>query len=121
MKDESSERYANGDWLPGSADLDLGEDHLLFFVGWSPDRSLNSHLAHLPDVEKYCAVITHKNSDGDRCIAAITFDSEVSRAAEPRKQSKWTVESWEPLTVSPSILCSCGDHGFIRAGKWVRA
>lgn len=28
----------------------------------------------------------------------------------------------EPLTLSPSLLCkTCGDHGFIRGGKWVAA
>ncbi len=29
----------------------------------------------------------------------------------------------EPLTVEPSILCpvGCGDHGFIRAGRWEAA
>lgn len=32
----------------------------------------------------------------------------------------WTLESWDPLTISPSLLClSCRSHGFIRAGKWV--
>lgn len=30
----------------------------------------------------------------------------------------WEVLSEDPLTLSPSILCSCGHHGFIRAGKW---
>jgi Family of unknown function (DUF6527) len=39
---------------------------------------------------------------------------------------RWQVESWEPLTISPSVLCSldkggCGAHGFIREGKWVPA
>lgn len=36
----------------------------------------------------------------------------------------WKVESWEPLTLSPSLLCmrkECGTHGFIREGKWVPA
>lgn len=33
----------------------------------------------------------------------------------------WTLESKEPLTVSPSVLCSCGHHGFVRDGKWVSA
>lgn len=32
----------------------------------------------------------------------------------------WTIESLDPLTVSPSLLCrGCGHHGFIRDGKWV--
>lgn len=30
----------------------------------------------------------------------------------------WTVEKLDPLTLSPSLLCSCGDHGFIREGRW---
>lgn len=34
----------------------------------------------------------------------------------------WEVENDEPLTLSPSIECrACGDHGFIKNGKWVRA
>lgn len=34
----------------------------------------------------------------------------------------WTLESKEPLTVTPSILMvNCGCHGFITEGKWVKA
>jgi hypothetical protein len=34
----------------------------------------------------------------------------------------WRVESLEPLTLSPSVLCTlCGNHGFIRNGKWEAA
>jgi hypothetical protein len=34
----------------------------------------------------------------------------------------WTVQSTDPITLSPSLLCSaCGEHGFIRDGKWVPA
>jgi hypothetical protein len=34
----------------------------------------------------------------------------------------WHLESEEPLTISPSLLCrACGHHGFIRDGKWVPA
>lgn len=33
-----------------------------------------------------------------------------------------TLVSREPLHIEPSILCPvCGDHGFIREGKWVVA
>lgn len=31
----------------------------------------------------------------------------------------WTIESEEPLTLSPSLLCTaCGDHGWVRDGAW---
>lgn len=26
--------------------------------------------------------------------------------------------SADPLTISPSLLCRCGDHGFVENGKW---
>lgn len=34
----------------------------------------------------------------------------------------WIVESDDPVTLAPSILClTCGHHGFIRGGRWVPA
>lgn len=37
-------------------------------------------------------------------------------------QVHWKLESEEPLTLSPSLLCPvCQHHGFIRDGKWVPA
>lgn len=31
----------------------------------------------------------------------------------------WALEAEEPLTLSPSLLCTeCGDHGFVSEGKW---
>ncbi len=33
----------------------------------------------------------------------------------------WQLESLDPLTLSPSLLCGCGYHGFIKQGKWIPA
>ena len=34
----------------------------------------------------------------------------------------WRLECEDPLTVSPSLLCTrCGRHGFIRQGRWEEA
>lgn len=94
-------------------DLDLGDGHTLRFVAFAPDRALNPHLADIPDDEKAGAIVTH----GTNCQGYLAFNPRVSAGS-----SHWTVESWEPLTISPSVLCAaCGDHGFIRGGKWVRA
>lgn len=30
----------------------------------------------------------------------------------------WALHSLSPLHVEPSIQCGCGEHGFIRGGKW---
>jgi hypothetical protein len=36
------------------------------------------------------------------------------------EQTGWVVRSTDPLTVTPSILCTgCGTHGFITDGQWV--
>lgn len=99
--------------------IDLGHDRELLFIGWHPDRTLNPQYEGIEDVEKYMAIITHKKPDGSLCDGAIRFDSPAARALG--QAPLWTVESWEPLTISPSLLCHCGDHGFIRNGQWVPA
>jgi hypothetical protein len=102
-------------------ELDLGSNHELRFVSWAPDRELNPQYGdNVLDVEHYGAIITHLNHEDELCEGYITFDSPTSQQVEPNRP-KWIVESWDPLTISPSILCECGDHGFIRKGKWVVA
>lgn len=100
--------------------FDLGDDHWAEYSAWAPDRELNPSRAHLPDVEKWGILIYHHNSEGNWCAGFCTFAGDVQREVAP-KAVTWTVESWDPLTISPSVLCSCGDHGFIREGRWVRA
>lgn len=59
--------------------------------------------------------ITHprKGQSGERCASWIPIGG---------GPESWTVDSPNPLTVSPSLLCTaCGDHGFIRQGQWVPA
>jgi hypothetical protein len=37
-------------------------------------------------------------------------------------QPHWQLVSEDPLHLEPSLLCrACGDHGFVRDGKWVPA
>jgi hypothetical protein len=35
--------------------------------------------------------------------------------------ARWQLVSLDPLHIEPSVLCSCGDHGFIRDGHWIPA
>lgn len=51
---------------------------------------------------------------------SIAFD--LPSHAHVPESIRWKLESLEPLTLSPSLLCRwCGKHGFIREGKWVPA
>lgn len=105
-------------------DIDLGDDHYLVFTKWAPDdlpANRKRYGVPLPVVDKWGAIIRHYKPDGKLCEGCITFDGPMQQKFGD-KVPRWTVESWEPLTVSPSLQCgSCPDHGFIRAGKWVRA
>ena len=69
---------------------------------------------------KDCGIIeTHAGKDGQPCSGYVHFRDQPP-AENQRRQ--WTIEQADPLTLSPSILCTtCGHHGFIREGKWVPA
>jgi hypothetical protein len=52
--------------------------------------------------------------------SSVPFD--VPANAHIENRHKWQVESLDPITISPSILCNlCGFHGFLREGRWVSA
>jgi hypothetical protein len=103
---------------PEHFDLDLGDGHWLRWSHWKPDRKLNPQYADVPDDDKVGATVTHTTDKTPTglCAGYIGLNPKVSTAS-----ATWQVESWDPLTLSPSLLCGCGDHGFIRGGKWVRA
>lgn len=105
--------------MPDHGEIDLGHGHFLHYFAWAPDRDLNPQYDGIPDIPKCGAQIRHAAPDGVECTSAIHFDIPEVRAVFTEDAHRWAVESWEPLTVSPSLLCMrCGDHGFIRRGKW---
>lgn len=106
-------------------DADLGNGYYLKYFRWAPDRKLNPQYDDVPDVPKCGAHISCPHGN----VGAVTFIIPGHRVFESREKS-WTVESWEPLTISPSIqfmdykdgqhVPGCC-HGFIREGRWVSA
>lgn len=88
--------------------LDLGDGHSVVLVTHNGEIS-GADLNH-PPVEGKCAG-----------KAWIPFEGRAW-ARGFKSLEAWKVESDDPLTLSPSILCrACGDHGHIRNGKWERA
>jgi hypothetical protein len=111
------------DWAP---DLDLGDGHTLSWVTWRPDRALNPQYADLPDVDRWGATVNHAGvqADGQQpCPGGfITFEQAPEFARLLGDRPTWRIEQPDPLTVSPSLACRlCGDHGWIREGRWRRA
>lgn len=112
--------------IPDSFDVDLGDGHWLEYVGWHPDRDTPSNaerFSGIADIERCGATVYHLSTktESGMCAGFVHFDTPELARVFTNPHSRWQVISWEPLTLSPSILCSCGDHGFIRDGRWVRA
>lgn len=65
----------------------------------------------------------HRLPNGKWCGGWVPFAGMGWAAKfEPGAIQTWEVLSLEPLTLSPSLLCTtCQHHGFIREGRWVPA
>lgn len=61
----------------------------------------------------------HKNpKTGKWCAGYVAFERPEAAWYVP-SSPHWDVISEEPLTLSPSLLCTtCQHHGFIREGRW---
>lgn len=91
-------------------EIDLGDGHRMIFSEYNGEKRVGANILH-PPVAGKC--------DGNGWVA---FEGRSWAAAFEHKIDTWKVESEEPFTISPSVLCrACGDHGFVRNGKWVRA
>jgi hypothetical protein len=94
------------DFIPEDDWIDIGNDCAIVFTTWN--RHIHAGLIH-----------SHQRPDnGQPCAGAIMFDLPGAAEAFPGRPL-WTLVSLDPLTLSPSLLCSCGHHGHIQGGKWV--
>lgn len=59
----------------------------------------------------------HTDPTGHRCGGGILFDLPGVREAFPNRPV-WTLVTVDPLTITPSLLCDCGHHGWIKNGRW---
>lgn len=108
---------------PENYDLDLGDGHYLSFSYGGIPKEDGVHRHDDPITDRPVGGIIYHHRDANPrgyCSGGITFDVPYNAKLDASRP-KWQVQTWEPLTCSPSFLCHCGDHGFIREGKWVRA
>lgn len=88
--------------------IDLGDGHMLTL------QTLEGEVS--------ACVISHKKKDGTPCAGFLPFTGRAWARSFDNRMPTWEVISESPLTLSPSVQCRiCGDHGFVRDGKWVRA
>ena len=98
-------------------DIDFGSGYSGHFIGWHPDRALNPQYDGVPDVERAMLLLTCPHGEG-----GVPLGHPGHAVYGESNSHVWKVESWEPLTHSPSIhRLDCGSHGFIRNGQWQAA
>lgn len=95
------------------------------FYDWSPDRELNPQYADRPD-RHGIGLLFDCPIHGDHCLVGVPFANPLDGGGphEPSRPT-WqrTGESFETLTLSPSIKVLGGEtgcewHGFIRDGRF---
>jgi uncharacterized protein DUF6527 len=108
--------------------VDLGSGHSFMFVGCQEGSEgdytpapfvLEGHDRIVGIIENHPSLLT-----GESCPGGVMFCA--SKHDQKRKRPIWSVQSLDPLTISPSVLCvkdkgGCGMHGFIRDGRWIGA
>jgi hypothetical protein len=111
-------------------DLDLGDGHYLDWTTYEGERC-GGIISHTKDQALYESQMAKLKESGNYdeevaefyrlCQGAITIKGSTS-AIKHARQAVWEMTgTFEQPTFSPSFLCHCGDHGFVREGKWVRA
>lgn len=111
-------------------DLDLDDGH---WLDWSTyeDERCGGIITHIKSDKLYQEQLASLKSTGHYdeetakfyrfCQGAFTIKGTKWNLTEPDR-ANWTMTgTYENPTLAPSFLCHCGDHGFIREGKWVRA
>jgi len=75
----------------------LGHDHMLRIIE--------------EDGEPVTAIVYHPAKDNPEILCSVMG---------PLEKGQWRVSNPDPITVIPSFVCECGDHGLVTKGKWER-
>ena len=90
----------------GDDHQDIGHGVTIRFVN-APDDTESGLIEEHPSDGK---------TESGRCSGVVLWKHD-----DPNRPT-WTLESRDPLTLSPSIQCrTCGHHGYIREGRWIPA
>jgi hypothetical protein len=91
---------------PEKFDLDIGDGH---WIQWTEYEG-----------ERCGGIIRHTDpkAESGMCAGAFFIKSLAAFTNRPVWQMSGTFEC---PTLTPSFMCHCGDHGFVRNGRWVRA
>ena len=92
-------------------------------VRWLDENHAVEFTTASGDTEPYGCILWHRvpvkemSATPGWCAGGVNW--KAIREWTPR--TLWELVSLDPLHVEPSIRCGCGEHGWIRNGKWVQA
>lgn len=87
---------------PEKGDIDLGSG---VWLRWTQCKG----------EERSGALIFHKKDDGKLCWGSISLKNDPDAAT----RDTWEFNgNFEKPTLTPSVLCSCGLHGYVTDGIW---
>lgn len=99
--------------------LVLGERRWLEWVTYGTDEVVGA-IEHHPRA-RATELGGHLQELDSDCQGAVFFNVQ-GVPPSVRDRQLWTVVSWQPLELSPSLHClTCGNHGWIKGGKWIPA
>jgi hypothetical protein len=90
-------------------DLDLGDGH---WIDWTEYKG-----------SRCGGIITHTTTKTETglCSGCFWIDDRFNSDTGGHRPVWQMTGTFEVPTLSPSFQCHCGDHGFVRNGRWVRA
>jgi hypothetical protein len=112
--------------------IDLGSDHsydliygdALWWEDHWPTKKWSSITRLTPEVGApeilTAVVIWHRRPDnGEICGVLVHFARPLQKSEKALDYPIWEVKSFKPFEIMPSVICkTCGDHGWIRDGRW---
>lgn len=100
------------DRFEGENILDIGHNHKVkFFTHTNSGDVLTGAFILHPKGPKDTGAYPGE----DWCLGSVGFDIPENTSDTG---AKWELRNLNPLHIEPSVLCDCGDHGWIRNGKW---
>lgn len=105
----------------------LDDNHVYKWTCGDPGRFEDVGLPRMQwgdqeDMVRTGIVENHRTADGMTCGGYVGVARPLNPSEFEANAPIWKVESFEPLTLSPSVQCPrCGSHGFIQEGRWVNA
>ena len=86
----------------------LDDDHAVTWSEWPGEEAPHG------------GIFWHRKESGEWCCGSWYLRQPMHNGKTFKVEVPiWTIEAKEPLTLSPSFLCHCGYHGFVKSGKWV--